>query len=87
MRALAEILRFYPAFVNQRVQAVIGLAQGDAQFGGELALGQLRVGGDGFEEFVFCKKVQGSRLKVQGSRKKGKGKGARFKNFWIGWIL
>lgn len=53
VRILAEVFRFYSALVNQGAQAVIGLAQGYAQFFCKLALGQIRFVFDDFKDFVF----------------------------------
>ena len=38
-----EVSGFYPAFVDQGFEAVVGFAQSDAEFSGELALGYARV--------------------------------------------
>ena len=49
---ISEIGRLDQPFVHQRPEAIVGLAQGEAHLACEVALGELRVGFQGFEEVV-----------------------------------
>ena len=50
--AVTEVVGFYPAFFDQRLNTVIGFAETDAQRFGELALGKLGVSFNQAHQFV-----------------------------------
>ena len=82
MWVVAKTGGFYPSFVDECFEAVMSFPQADAQFLGQLALGDIGLGLDQFEQaitdfvgsHVFCSfGEQGGIIKVQGSRFKEKG--------------
>ena len=65
--AAAEVAGLDPALVDQRLEAVVGLAQADADLLGQRALADFRVGFQGPEQAKAGFQVQERGFRVQGS--------------------
>jgi hypothetical protein len=69
--AVPEVAGLDVSLVDQCTQAIMGLAQADAEFAGKRPLAQIRLGFERFQEGQAGFEVQGDKAQGSGLREKG----------------